>query len=64
MSLKNKTAKPANEVKKEGLTIEQHLNNILFALQHGSLTISNAERNAVYSSYNHIHSLLTKKEEK
>jgi hypothetical protein len=44
------------------LTLDQHLNNILFALQHGSLTISNAERNAIYSSYNHVHSLLIKKE--
>lgn len=65
MSMKNGRAKPANQIKKEasqGITIEQHLNNVAWALNHGSLTISNAERNAIYGSFNHLKSLLIKED--
>ena len=45
------------------LTIEQHLNNIAFALDHDSLTVSNRDKKIVVESFNHIKGLLIKKEE-
>lgn len=45
------------------ITIDQHLGNIAYALNHGSLTISNANRSAIITSFNHIVSLLIPKEE-
>jgi hypothetical protein len=56
--MKNKDAKPGDKIKKSQpipeLTNEQLLNNIAWALNHGSLTISNEQRNVVYNSFNII----------
>jgi hypothetical protein len=62
MSLKNKNAKPANQIKEveeNKITTEQHLNNILFGLK--KATMSWEEQDQVAASFNHIANLLLKK---
>jgi hypothetical protein len=62
MSIKNKNAKPANQIKKpQGLTVDQHLNNILFGLKKSTMTWD--EQESVKVSFNHIANLLLAKKE-
>ncbi len=64
MSLKNAKSKPANQIKEtpKEATIEQHLGNVAWGINNLKGTITIDQRDAIVSSYNHIHSLLVKKE--
>lgn len=46
------------------MTTEQHLNNIAFAIEHDTLTVSNRDKKIVVESFNHIKDLLIKEDAK
>lgn len=64
MSLKNKNAKSADKIKLEQsqVTIEQHLNNLLFAIKNATMT--GEQHQYILASFMHIKSLLIKEEAK
>lgn len=49
---------------KDNLTDEQHFQNIAFAINHGSLTISNADKANVVGSFNFLYQKYVKEPEK